>query len=59
MEELVALRPKTYSYLTDDGYVYKKAKKGAKKHAITCEIKFEDYKFFLKNNKIILKSHMV
>ena len=46
--------PKMYSYLTDDGYVNKKAK-GAKKCVAKNEIRFEDYKDCLENNKIILK----
>ena len=40
--EFVALRPKTYSYLTDDWKEDKKAK-GTKKCAIKKELKFNDY----------------
>ena len=49
--EFVTLRPKTYSFLTDDGKEDKKAK-GTKK----CVIKFNDYKKCLLNGEIILKS---
>ena len=48
------LTPKMYSYLTDDGYVNKKAK-GAEKCVAKNEIRFKDYKDCLENNKIILK----
>ena len=41
--EFVALRPKTYSYLTDDFKEYNKAK-GTKKCVIKRMIKFNDYK---------------
>ena len=41
--EFVTLRPKTYSYLTDDGKEDKKAK-GTKKCIIKKTIKFNDYK---------------
>ena len=41
--EFVTLRPKTYSYLTDDGKEDKKAK-GTKKYVIKRMIKFDDYK---------------
>ena len=55
MAEFVALRPKTYSYLMDDGNSNKKAKR-TKKCVIKWILKFNDYKNFLLNNKIILKS---
>ena len=55
MAEFVALRPKTYSYLTDDCKDDKKAK-GTKKFIIKGRLKFNDYKYFLLNNEIILKS---
>ena len=55
MTEFVALRPKTYSYLMDDGWSIKKAK-GTKKCIIKERLKFSDYKDCLLNNKIILKS---
>ena len=53
--EFVTLRPKTYSYLTDDGKEDKKAK-GTKKCLIKRMIKFDDYKNCLLNDKVILKS---
>ena len=53
--EFVALRPKTYSYLTDDCKENKKAK-GTKKCVIKRMIKFDDYKKCLLNDEIVLKS---
>ena len=53
--EFVTLRPKTYSFLTDDGKEDKKAK-GTKKCIIKKMIKFNDYKKCLLNGNIILKS---
>ena len=50
--EFVTLRPKTYSYLTDDGKEDKKAK-GTKKCVIKKMIKFNDYK------KCLLNEHNV
>ena len=55
MTEFVALRPKTYSYLMDDGGSDKKAI-GTKKCVIKRRLKFNDYKDFLLNNEIIMKS---
>ena len=52
--EFVALRPKTYSYLTDDDKNVKKAK-GTKKCVIKRILKFNYYKNCLFKNKIILK----
>ena len=52
--EFVTLRPKTYSYLTDDGKEDKKAK-GTKKCIIKRMIKFDDYKKYLLENEVILK----
>ena len=43
MKNFVVLRPKTYSYLTNDSIGNKKAK-GIKKCAIKRECKYEDYK---------------
>ena len=43
MTEFVALRPKTYSYLMDDGWSDKKAK-GTKKCVLKGRLKFSDYK---------------
>ena len=53
--EFVTLRPKTYSFLTDDGKEDKKAK-GTKKCVIKKLIKFNDYKKCLLNDEVILKS---
>ena len=53
--EFVTLRPKTYSYLTDDGKEDKKAK-GTKKSVIKRMIKFDYYKKCLLNGEVILKS---
>ena len=53
--EFVALRPKTYSYLTDDCKEDKKAK-GTKKRVIKRMIKFDDYKNCILNGKVVLKS---
>ena len=53
--EFVTLRPKTYSYLTDDGKEDKKAK-GTKKCVIKRMIKFNDYKNCLLKDKVTLKS---
>ena len=52
--ESVTLRPKTYSYLTDDGKEDKKAK-GTKKCVIKRMIKFNDYKNCLLKDKVLLK----
>ena len=51
----VTLRLETYSYLTDDGKEDKKAK-GAKKCVIKRMIKFNDYKNYLLNGEVVLKS---
>ena len=53
--EFVALRPKTYSYLTDDCKENKKAK-GTKKCVIKRMIKFDDYKKCILNSEVIFKS---
>ena len=53
--ESVSLRPKTYSYLTDDGKEDKKAK-GTKNCVIKKMIKFNNYKKCLLNDEVILKS---
>ena len=47
--EFIALRPKTYSYLTDNDKIDKKAK-GTKKCVIKKMIKFDDYKKCLLND---------
>ena len=53
--EFVTLRPKKYSFLTDEGKEDKKAK-GTKKCVIKKMIKFNDYKKCLLNDEVILKS---
>ena len=53
--EFIALRPKAYSYLTDNHKIDKKAK-GTKKCVIKKMIKSDDYKKCLLNDKAILKS---
>ena len=53
--EFVTLRPKTYSYLTDDVKEDKKAK-GTKKCVIKRMIKFSDYKNYVFKDEVILKS---
>ena len=53
--EFVTLRPKTYSYLTEDGKEVKKAK-GTKKCVIKKMIKFNDYKKYLLNDEVVFKS---
>ena len=55
IREFVALRPKTYSYLTDDCNEDKKAK-GTKKCVIKRMIKFDDCKKCLLNDEVVLKS---
>ena len=55
MTKFVILRPKTYSYLTDDCKKVKKAK-GTKKCVTKRRLRFNDYKDSLLNNEIILKS---
>ena len=53
--EFVALRRKTYSYLTDD-FKEDKKDKGTKKCVIKRMIKFDDYKNFLLSGEVVLKS---
>ena len=55
MTGFVALRPKTYSSLMDDGNTDRKAK-GTKKCVIKRILKFNDYKLCLLNNEVILES---
>ena len=55
LTELVALTPKTYSNLMNDGGNDKK-EKGTKTCVIERILKFNDYKKCLLNNEIILKS---
>ena len=54
MTELVAFRPKTYSYLKDDDSNDKKAE-GTKKYIIKRTVTFNDYKDCLFMDEIILK----
>ena len=54
MTEFVALRPVTYSYLTDDDKNVKKSK-GRKKCVIKKTLKFDYYKDCLLKNETILK----
>ena len=53
--EFIALRPKIYSYLTDNDKIDKKTK-GTKKCIIKKMVKFDDYKKCLLNDKVTLKS---
>ena len=53
--EAVAIRPKTYAYLTDDCIEHKKAK-GTKKCIIKRESMFENYTDCLLNNKNVYRS---
>ena len=55
IKQFCALRAKTYSYLTGDDSVVKKAN-GTKKCVIKRELMFENYKNFLFNCEVILKS---
>ena len=52
--EFVALRPKTFSYMTGEFIEIKKAK-GTKKCVIKKMLKFEDYKKCLFDNEPMLK----
>ena len=53
--EFAALRPKTYSYLTDD-FKEEKKTKGTKKCVVKRMIKFNDYKNCLIYDEVVLKS---
>ena len=53
--EFVALRPKAYSYITNDFIELKKAK-GIKKCVVNKMLRFEDYKKCLFDNGKVLKS---
>ena len=55
MKGFAAPRPKTYSYLMDDGNTDKKTK-GTKKFVIKRILKFNDYNNCILNNEVILKS---
>ena len=52
------MRPETYSYLTDDCKEDKKTE-GTKKCVIKRMIKFDDYKNYLLNGEVILKSQQI
>ena len=54
IKEFVALRPKTYSYLTDDDTIHKKAK-GTKQCVIKPILNFNDHKKCLFDKKPILQ----
>ena len=53
--EVVALRPKTYAYLMDDGSNHKETK-DTKKYVIKQKLKFENYKDCMFNNKTVSRS---
>ena len=55
MTKFVGLRAKVYSYLMDDDSEAKKAK-GTKNCVTEKTLKFNDYKIYLMNNKLVLKS---
>ena len=55
VNEFVALRPKAYSYRTDDLVELKKAK-GTEKCVIKNMLKFDDYKNCLFGNGKVLRS---
>ena len=55
MTEVVALRPKAYAYLDDDGSDHKKAK-CTKKCVIKQKLMFQNYKDCLFNNKTVYRS---
>ena len=57
MKEFLALRAKTYTYLTDDDSEKKKGK-GIKRCVIKRRPMFQNYKDSLFNNKTILKSQL-
>ena len=51
MIEFAALRPKSYSYITDDNNENKKAK-GTRKCGTKKKLTFEDYQYCLEANKL-------
>ena len=51
----MALRPKKYAYLMDDGTNHKKFK-GTKKCVIKQKLMFENYKYCLFSNKTVYRS---
>ena len=55
--EFLALRPKAYSYITNDFIEMKKAK-GTKKCVVNKMLRFDDYKKCLfDNGKVLTQSH--
>ena len=54
MTEVVALRPKAYAYLDDDGNEHKKSK-GTKRCVIKQKLMFQNFKDGLFNNKTIYR----
>ena len=52
--EVVAIRPKTYAYLIDDGSEHKKAK-GTKKYVIKRKLMFQNFEDCLINNKNVYR----
>ena len=58
MVEVVALRPKLYAYLMNNGSDHKKAK-GTKKCVIKQKLMFENYKDCLFNNKTVYRSQEI
>ena len=59
MTECFALRPQTYFYLMDDANTTIKKAKGTNKCLMKRILKFNDYKNWLINNKVILKSQQI
>ena len=55
MTEVIALRPKVYAYLDEDGSHHEKAK-GTKKCVIKQNLMFQNYKDYLFNNKTVYRS---
>ena len=55
MTEVVALRPKAYAYLDDDGNEHKKSK-GTKRRVIKQKLMFQNFKNCLFNNKTVYRS---
>ena len=53
--EVVAIRPKTYAYLKNNGSQHKKAK-GTKKCVIKQKLMFENYKDCLINSKTVYRT---
>ena len=55
MTEFVALRPKAYAYLDNDGNKHKKSK-GTKRYVIKQKLLFQNFKDCLFNNKTVYRS---